>query len=626
MFCVTFYSFKGGVGRTMALVNTALLLARAGKKVLIVDFDLEAPGVPSYSSFRDIDCSKGLVDAVRKYHDTAIAEDISGYIQKANTDCGDVWVLPAGNHSSQNYSQSFSGIDWQDLYESKHGFLFFEDMRQQWAQHDGTGFDYVLIDSRTGHTDTAGICTRQLPDLVVNMFIPNEQNILGISPIVSEMAASEGAPRKKRSFLFCASNVPDVDDEDDILTGQFSLAREHFPEDIFPKSNNNILTLTHYASIEMITQVEFVVARPKSRLSKEYQRLCDKVTSFNLSDREGAIIRLKEILNSFQGPGRSTRFENHNSPDKLTDLLYEVRSIHSGDGQIEFLCAGIARQIGDVESEIGSLTSSIEQGYRVSQARTNRASAYSLVNMKSEAAEDLVSVIFDENSSAQESFAAVSKLRSLDSSGWVSRLIDRSDELRENSSLIDYIASESLRSRESAILFDDFIEKFVIDGRSYWLDEATYFNNHILLKIAALRPNAALSNIMSLPEENWQIQDFFNAAIARWMIEGAPDELLFEKVSLLGAKEIRRWPNLVQCLLLSASVSPVSDNWLEEIIEESSVIKVSGSHFNCDTFLLGSAHEISRKIYDYRGKLKAGKLITPSIVHEYQRLENSPHR
>jgi cellulose biosynthesis protein BcsQ len=40
---ITFYSYKGGVGRTMALVNTAHILARDGWRVLMVDFDLEAP-------------------------------------------------------------------------------------------------------------------------------------------------------------------------------------------------------------------------------------------------------------------------------------------------------------------------------------------------------------------------------------------------------------------------------------------------------------------------------------------------------------------------------------------------------------------------------------------------------
>ena len=50
------------------------------------------------------------------------------------------------------------------LYEKHHGDLLFEDIKQQW--HNTIEPDYVLIDSRTGHTDTCGICTRQLPDSV----------------------------------------------------------------------------------------------------------------------------------------------------------------------------------------------------------------------------------------------------------------------------------------------------------------------------------------------------------------------------------------------------------------------------------------------------------------------------
>lgn len=41
---VTFYSYKGGTGRTMALVNVGWIMASNGKRVLLVDWDLEAPG------------------------------------------------------------------------------------------------------------------------------------------------------------------------------------------------------------------------------------------------------------------------------------------------------------------------------------------------------------------------------------------------------------------------------------------------------------------------------------------------------------------------------------------------------------------------------------------------------
>lgn len=59
---VTFYSFKGGVGRSMALANVGWLLFRLGLRVTIVDWDLEAPGVDRFlveAAAREIASSRG---------------------------------------------------------------------------------------------------------------------------------------------------------------------------------------------------------------------------------------------------------------------------------------------------------------------------------------------------------------------------------------------------------------------------------------------------------------------------------------------------------------------------------------------------------------------------------------
>ena len=45
---ITFYSYKGGTGRSMALANVAWVLASSGARVLVVDWDLEAPGLHRY--------------------------------------------------------------------------------------------------------------------------------------------------------------------------------------------------------------------------------------------------------------------------------------------------------------------------------------------------------------------------------------------------------------------------------------------------------------------------------------------------------------------------------------------------------------------------------------------------
>jgi len=68
---ITFYSYKGGAGRTMALANAACLLAAAGYRILAIDWDLEAPGLHRYLHpfLADPDLSKtpGIIDLVWDY-------------------------------------------------------------------------------------------------------------------------------------------------------------------------------------------------------------------------------------------------------------------------------------------------------------------------------------------------------------------------------------------------------------------------------------------------------------------------------------------------------------------------------------------------------------------------------
>ncbi|WP_268761970.1 AAA family ATPase, partial [Frankia casuarinae] len=68
---ITFYSYKGGSGRTMALANVAWLLAASGKRVLTVDWDLESPGLHRYFrpflQNRELDSSDGVTEMLQGF-------------------------------------------------------------------------------------------------------------------------------------------------------------------------------------------------------------------------------------------------------------------------------------------------------------------------------------------------------------------------------------------------------------------------------------------------------------------------------------------------------------------------------------------------------------------------------
>ena len=187
MYVITFYSFKGGVGRTMALVNVAAELVRRGRKVLVVDFDLEAPGLETYQHLQPPKPHPGIVEYVTEFRRTWQAPEPLDYIYETKPigkKGGRLWVMPAGRRDTA-YRSALASLDWQRLYKEEEGFLLFEDTKMGWEEELKP--DYVLIDSRTGDTDVLGICTRQLPDTVVLMFMPNEQNLAGLENVCRDI-------------------------------------------------------------------------------------------------------------------------------------------------------------------------------------------------------------------------------------------------------------------------------------------------------------------------------------------------------------------------------------------------------------------------------------------------------
>jgi MinD-like ATPase involved in chromosome partitioning or flagellar assembly len=73
---ITFYSYKGGVGRSMALSNVGLRLAQgSGLSVTCIDWDLEAPSLHQYF---DVNATRsGLIDLLYK-DETAVMPSAAG--------------------------------------------------------------------------------------------------------------------------------------------------------------------------------------------------------------------------------------------------------------------------------------------------------------------------------------------------------------------------------------------------------------------------------------------------------------------------------------------------------------------------------------------------------------------
>ncbi len=343
----------------MALANVAVHLARRGRRVLVVDFDLEAPGLDTFPALRPPAPTPGLVDYVDEYLRTDQAPDVREFVC-ASASVDNLLIMPSGV-VREHYAAHLGWIDWGALYDEHEGYLFFEDLKAQWRQAFAP--DYVLIDSRTGFTDTAGICTRQLPDALTVFFFPNEQNLRGLAKVVADVRSEAETPREKTIQLhFVMSNVPDLDDEDDILIQM----KERFQQQLGFKDEP--LVVHRYDSLSLLNQRVFALDRPKSRLALEYGHVADRIVEGNLTDPDGALRYIREQLQRLEkfwiGPG--------DSDAALEATIGQIETLHGKDGEILFGLGQLASHLNAVRAE-SLLARAIQAGHRRPETLLERA-------------------------------------------------------------------------------------------------------------------------------------------------------------------------------------------------------------------------------------------------------------
>ena len=267
MFTTTFYSFKGGVGRTLALMNVAYYLTSRGNNVTVVDFDLEAPGMQTFDLFDELISKdeklkvKGVADYVNEYKQSCQTNNpqipkIDNFIYKVPDDKiiskginkkGSLWFVPASQSLKKEVVQD---INWEKIYTDYDGYLLFEEFKLQISKK--TKSDYLFIDSRTGLTDHSSICTKQFPDLLISLFFPNDQNIDGLKEITDDVRSF----KKNNASIpihFVASRIPIGDDEDNIIEKQLQKAKnklKYFVNDDF----SEFFELSHNPNFELMEQ------------------------------------------------------------------------------------------------------------------------------------------------------------------------------------------------------------------------------------------------------------------------------------------------------------------------------------------------------------------------------------
>lgn len=197
----TFYSLRGGVGRSSALAYTGMILAQRGHRVVCVDMDLEAPGLAALFGHEDkVESNMGTVPLLVAL-EQGEAPDFSKHLLRVSDD-HDLYCIPAG-HPDAHYARQLNLIDPNQWYREERNPLraLIEGLQEKLPFRP----DVLLLDSRTGITPLSGPLLFDLADLAMVVFFPHPQARAGTGALV-------------RALLAARSRRPPVGDNGRFLT------------------------------------------------------------------------------------------------------------------------------------------------------------------------------------------------------------------------------------------------------------------------------------------------------------------------------------------------------------------------------------------------------------------------
>ena len=179
---VVFYGLKGGMGRSTALAMLAYRLAREGKRVLLIDFDLESPGLSGLLLPQDRVATYGLVDwfvedVVGQGDD--VLSDMVSLSPLSDQTRGSIRVAAAMGQGETAYLSKLARA-YADT-PSPTGPQTFADrmlrITQRLEQQEQP--DIVLIDSRAGLHDVAAVAISSLASVALLFATDAQQNWQG---------------------------------------------------------------------------------------------------------------------------------------------------------------------------------------------------------------------------------------------------------------------------------------------------------------------------------------------------------------------------------------------------------------------------------------------------------------
>ncbi|WP_053367814.1 MinD/ParA family ATP-binding protein [Bacillus sp. FJAT-27245] len=378
---VAFYSYKGGVGRTTALTHVAAILAKRGKKVLLVDLDLEAPSLHMIFKKMSPYPNVGIVDYLYERAYSPINQyqihitDIFGEMHLEDTP-GRLFVIPAGKINFP-YVSKVDDLRVSTLQQKNIWGIFKDDVISQIRP------DVILIDSRTGINEWGAFSLFEAADDIILFMYPNEENIEGLGLVSEGLNVIKNTNKtvnyvlskvpsnkegKKRAELYW-ERIKSFNKQFVILENQEEDAKEDFIVDDLENENEGEPIVIHYNS-----DIALSDAYPVEYLTSIYSPVA------NLIDEESEQNKLKIILSSTNRWEiiESLEFETVDAKDERNDLSKVFQKTSDFDKFVDENTAVVHGQKGTGKTALyWMLLKHFEQSKRLSKGRLENVIAVS---------------------------------------------------------------------------------------------------------------------------------------------------------------------------------------------------------------------------------------------------------
>jgi WD40 repeat protein len=323
---ISFYSYKGGVGRTLLAANMAVALAREGK-TLLWDMDVEAPGLHNLKALRNPgEIKSGFFDWLRDWQTNKLRppgpQDLGRFTQLARTTpFNQLFILPAHGDEADAAALYF-GIDWAYLLagDQPPGRDLFAALFEQLGQE---GFRHILIDTRTGLTDLGALLAGALPDATVLVGGYGRQNLKGLGRVHQALSRLDKHIRPSNTDLRLfpvASPIPQ-DDIDRVAAGRKRWAEAFGMPDIASVREIRYEMDLPFSEDLLIIQRERAIAQDYERVYRDLSQFIDTLFAAEAAEQAEQDARPDIFGRDPTDPRHSRAAQGKRFEDRVADLL-----------------------------------------------------------------------------------------------------------------------------------------------------------------------------------------------------------------------------------------------------------------------------------------------------------------